>query len=83
MAQKTGTAAGLSITAAIGCFILTFSGHPVWGFAGAILSIIFGFIGLIAAASPRVSGGIISIAGMMIGGGVVVGIPGMIGAIIL
>jgi hypothetical protein len=83
MGQKTGTAAALSIIGAIICFILTFSGHPFWGFAVAILAIILGFIGLIAAASPRVSGGIISIVGMGIGAiGVVIGILGMIGAII-
>ncbi len=84
MGQKTGTAALLSILAAIICYFLTFSGHPFWGFAVAVLSIILGFIGLIMAASPRVSGGIISIVGMVIGAvGVVIGILGMIGAIII
>ncbi len=84
MGEKTGTAAVLSIIGAIVCYILTFSGHPFWGFALAILAIILGFIGLIMAASPRVSGGIISIAGIVIGAsGVVIGILGMIGAIII
>jgi hypothetical protein len=83
MGQKTGTAALLSIIAAIVSYFLIFSGHPFWGFAAAVLSIVFGFVGLIAAASPRVSGGIISIVGMVIGAiGIVIGILGMIGAII-
>ncbi len=82
--EKTGTPAVLSLIGAIICYIVTFSGHPFWGFALAILAIILGFVGLVMAASPRVSGGIISIVGIVIGAsGVVVGILGMIGAIIL
>ncbi len=82
--EKTGIAAVLSIISAIVCYIVIFSGHPFWGFGLAILAVILGFAGLIMAASPRVSGGIISIVGIVIGAsGVIIGILGMIGAIIL
>jgi hypothetical protein len=59
--QRTGTMAALAIVAAIGGVIATFSGHPVWGLFIALVAILFGVLGLLRAASPRVSGGILSI----------------------
>jgi len=83
MYEKTGLAAILSIVAAIGSFFLTFSGHSFFGFLTAIASVILGFIGLMMAASPRVSGGIISIVAIVIGAlGCVIAILGMVGAIL-
>jgi hypothetical protein len=83
MGQKTGTAAILSIIAAIGSYFLTFSAHYVWGLLIAILSVIFGIVGVMMAASPRVSGGIISIIAIVLGGiGVLVAILAMVGAIL-
>jgi hypothetical protein len=83
MEQKTGIAAILSIIAAIGSFFLTFSGHSFFGFLVAIASVVLGFIGLLLAASPRVSGGIISIVAIIIGAlGLVIAILGMVGAIL-
>ncbi len=83
MDQKTGTAAIVSIIAAIVSFVLIFSGHSVFGFILAIASVALGFIGLLMAASPRVSGGIISIVGIIVGSlGFLVAILGMLGAIL-
>ncbi|RJQ76464.1 MAG: hypothetical protein C4519_14665 [Desulfobacteraceae bacterium] len=82
-AQKTGTLAILSIIAAIAAFISVFSGSPVLGLFLAFLSIPLGIFGLIMAASPRVSGGIMSIAGIVLGGfGLVIAILGAVGMII-
>jgi hypothetical protein len=83
MGQKTGTAAILSIIGAIVCFILTFSGHVFSGFALAMIAIVLGIIGFFMAASPRVSGGIISIGGIVLGAiGIVLDILGMVGKIL-
>ena len=81
--QKTGALAIGSIILAILSFVLVFMGHPVLAFVCAVLSIPAGFLGLLMAASSRVTGGIMSILGMMIGaGGLVFAILGMIGAVL-
>lgn len=83
MAQRTGTAATVSILASIGSYISTFSGHPVWGLVIALISICFGVIGMVMAVSPRVSGGIISIIAIILGGiGIIVSLLGIIGVIL-
>jgi hypothetical protein len=64
--QRTGTAATLAIVAAFGGLIATFTGHPVWGLLLALVAILFGAIGLVRAASPRVSGGILSIVAIIV-----------------
>jgi hypothetical protein len=61
MASKTGTNAVLAILAAIGSYVATFSGRPVIGLLAALLALPLGVLGLVMAASPRVSGGILSI----------------------
>jgi len=81
--QKTGTSATVSIIAAIGSYLLTFSGRPVYGLLAALLSLPLGVLGLVSAASPRVSGGILSIIAIVLGLiGLSVAILGMIGVII-
>ncbi len=67
MNQRTGMLATISIIAAIASYLLTFSGH--WGFAivAAVISIPFGIGGFVMAASPRVSGGIMSIISILLG----------------
>jgi hypothetical protein len=65
--QKTGTLAVGAIIAAVISFFLTFTGHPVFGLFCAIISIPLGIIGLMMAASPRVGGGLLSIAAIIIG----------------
>lgn len=83
MDQRTGTTATLAIIAAIACYVLSCAGHPLFGLLAAILSIPLGVIGLIMAASPRVSGGIISIVAIVLGViGLVVAILGIIGVIV-
>jgi hypothetical protein len=67
MEQKAGTAATLSIFAALGSFILSFSGHPGWGLIAALAAFPLGFFGLLRAASPRVGGGIMSIIALVLG----------------
>jgi hypothetical protein len=83
MYQRRGTTATFSIIAAIGSYFLTFSGHPILGLITGIVSLPLGIIGLVIAASPRVSGGIISIFAILLGAGaVVVGALGVFGVII-
>jgi hypothetical protein len=83
MAQRTGTSATLSIVAAIGSFLLTFTGHPIWGLIAGIISLPFGIIGFVGAASPRVSGGIISLLAIALGAvAIVIGLLGIVGVII-
>lgn len=65
--QKTGTMAVVAIVAAVVSFLFTFTGHPFWGMISAIISIPIGIIGVMMAASPRVGGGALSIAAIVIG----------------
>lgn len=65
--QKTGTLAVGAIIAAVISYVLTFAGHPIIGLLSAIISIPLGVIGLMMAASPRVGGGLLSIAGIVMG----------------
>jgi hypothetical protein len=59
--------ATISIIAAIASYFFTFSGHTVWGVLAALISIPFGIGGFVMAASPRVSGGIMSIISILLG----------------
>jgi hypothetical protein len=67
MNQKTGTLATLSIIAAIASYFLTFNGHTMWGIIAALISIPLGAGGFAMAASPRVSGGVMSIISILLG----------------
>lgn len=81
--QRTGIAAAISILAAVGSYILTCMGHPVWGLILALISVPAGIIGLVMAASPRVSGGILSIVAIILGAiGVLVAVLGIVGVIV-
>ena len=64
--QRIGTAAILAIIAALGGLMATFTGHPVWGLILALVAILLGVVGLVMAASPRVSGGILSIVAILV-----------------
>ncbi len=65
--QRTGIAATLSIIASVGSYLLTCTANPGWGLLAAIISIPLGIIGFVMAASPRVSGGILSIVSILLG----------------
>ena len=81
--QKTGTAAILAIVAAIGSILLVFSGNPGWGLIAALFAGLLGAVGLFMAASPRVSGGMLSIAAMVIAVfGLGISVLGLIGTIV-
>ncbi|MFA9479435.1 hypothetical protein ACERK3_14190 [Phycisphaerales bacterium AB-hyl4] len=81
--QRTGIAATISIIAAIGSYVTTCAGHPIWGFVLALVSIPLGVVGLVISASPRVTGGMISIAAIVLGGlGLIVAIFGMLGVLV-
>lgn len=67
MNQKAGTAATIAIIAAIGSFVLTFAGSPIWGLVVAILAIILGIVGVIISASPKVGGGLMSSFSVILG----------------
>ncbi len=80
--QVVGTAATISIIAALGSFALTCTGHPIWGLVAAIVAEPAGLFGFVRAASPRVRGGIISIVAMILGAiAAVVAILGIMGYI--
>lgn len=83
MDQRTGTAATLSILAAIASYLLTFTGHPFWGLISGIVSLPLGIFGMVIAASPRVSGGFISLMAIIIGAvAILIGLMGVIGVIV-
>ncbi len=62
--QHRSIAAVLGIVCAVGSFFVY---HSFWGIVLAILAILFGLFGFLRSASPRVSGGILSIAAVGIG----------------
>lgn len=81
--QKTGLLAILSIVAAIAAFFAIFSGSPILGLLLALAAIPLGIFGVFRAASPRVSGGILSILGIVLGGfGLLIAVLGVVGLII-
>jgi len=78
--EKTGIFATISIVAAVGSYIATCMGHPVWGLVAALASIPLGIVGLVLSASPRVGGGMLSIAAIALGAlGLIFAILGMVG----
>lgn len=80
MEQKTGTVAAASMIAAVLCYVALCAGHPGWALALSVVSIPLGLVGLMWAASPRVSGGILSILAMLLGlVGIVLSILALIG----
>lgn len=84
MEQKAGTSATLSIIAAVGSLIITFTGHPFWGLLIGIAAIPLGAIGVAVAASPKVGGGLMSVIAIILGLiAIGVAVLGMIGAIII
>lgn len=83
VAQQTGTMATLAIIAAIGGFLATFSGHPVWGFLIGLVAIVLGIGGLLRAASPRVGGGILSIVALIVAGiGLILSVLVLVGMLV-
>ncbi|MEW6443155.1 MAG: hypothetical protein AB1640_19635 [bacterium] len=84
MEQKTGTAATLALAAAVSSYLVTFSGHPGWGLLASLVAVPLGAFGFAMAASPRVSGGVLSIVSIVLGiGAFGISVLGMIGAIVL
>lgn len=81
--QKVGGFATASIITVILSVIATFTGHPFIGVILAVIAVPLGVFGLMHAASPKVSGGFVSIGGI-IGGvlGAGLAVLGMIGVII-
>ncbi|MEW5744248.1 MAG: hypothetical protein AB1805_02230 [Nitrospirota bacterium] len=83
MNQKSSTAATIAIIAAVLSYLLTFTGHPIWGMLSALVSIPLGIFGLVMAASPRVGGGMLSIMAIILGVlAIGVAILGLIGVIL-
>jgi hypothetical protein len=81
--QKTGTVATVAIIAAVLSFVMTFAGHALLGFFSGVISIPLGIMGLFMAASPRVGGGMLSIAAIVLGlFAVGVAVVGGVGAMI-
>jgi len=65
--QRVGLAAILAVLASLGSIFVSCSGRPLWGLILEILTIRFGLIGFIRAASPQISGGFASIFSILIG----------------
>jgi hypothetical protein len=65
--QKSSTSATLAIVAAIGSYLLSFSGRPFWGVLAALMALPLGIVGLLKAASPRVGGGLLSLIAIGLG----------------
>lgn len=65
--QRTGAAAVAGLVGVIAGYALTLTGHPFWGFAVFVLSMVLGGVGLVMAASPRVAGGVMSLAVVVLG----------------
>jgi hypothetical protein len=75
--------ATLAIVAAFAGIIVVFTGHPVWGLLIEIVAIPLGIGGLVMAASPRVSGGILSIVAIVVAVlGLVVSVLGIVGTVV-
>jgi hypothetical protein len=53
------------LLAAVGV-VLTITGSPLWGLLSHIAAVVLGAIGLVMAASPRVAGGLMSIAAIVL-----------------
>lgn len=84
MDQRTGAAAIGSIIAALGSYVLTCTGNPGWGLLAAIASLPLGLIGFVMAASPKVSGGLLSIAALILGAlAVLISLLVFIGAVVV
>jgi hypothetical protein len=67
MQQKSSTSAIVAILAAVGSYLMSFSGRPFWGMLAALIALPFGVFGLIRAASPRVGGGLLSLIALVLG----------------
>jgi hypothetical protein len=81
--EKTGIFATIAIITAIGSYVLTFTGHSILGLLAALLAIPLGIAGLVMAASPRISGGILSIVAIALGViGLGIAVLGFIGGIL-
>lgn len=81
-AQQTSAAATIAIIAAIVGWIVLFAAYPGWSFLLNIVAVVAGIVGLLMAASPRVSGGIASIIGIVLGAvGIILAIFGMAGTL--
>lgn len=65
--QKAGSMAIGAMIAAVLSIVLTFAGHAVLGLFSGVISIPLGIIGFMMAASPRVGGGMLSIAAIVLG----------------
>jgi hypothetical protein len=65
--QRMGVSAILAVLASLGSMFFSCSGHPGRGLILAALSIPFGLVGFIRAASPEIKGGIASIMAIIIG----------------
>ncbi|MFO0754223.1 MAG: hypothetical protein U0411_12980 [Thermodesulfovibrionales bacterium] len=83
MEQKTGTVATMALIAAAVSYLLTFSGHPIFGFVAALAAILLGIFGLVVAASPRVGGGLLSSIALALGVlAIGISVLGLIGVIL-
>lgn len=81
--QRTGTAAIVAFMAAIAGVILVVIGNPGWALLLEIGAAVLGATGFFMAASPRVSGGVLSIVAIVIAVfGIGLSILGVVGSAI-
>jgi len=65
--QVRSTASILAILAAIGSFVLASMGREFLALGAAVFAVVAGLLGGLKALSPRVSGGMLSIAAVLLG----------------
>jgi len=81
--QRTGTAAIVAIIAAVAGVVLVFAGNPGWGLLLEVIAATLGAIGFFMAASPRISGGALSVVAIVIAVvGIGLSVLGVIGSAI-
>ena len=81
--QQIGMTALLALLAAIAGVVAVFVGQPGWGLVFAVCAALLGAIGFFMSASPRVSGGMISIVAIVIAVfGIGLSVLGVIGSAI-
>ena len=81
--QHTGTAAIVALAAAIFGVILVIAGNPGWALVLEVSASVLGAAGFFLAASPRVSGGVLSIVAIVIAVfGIGLSVLGVIGSAI-
>ena len=73
--QRKAVPAIAAILLALGGYVLICSGRGIWGLLAEVVAVPLGIVGMVMAASPRVTGGMLSIVAIVLGAiGVILGL---------